>query len=120
MNLVLLIAAAVASNPAPAAPVQHSGVLRSPDSFGEVLPPDRYQGDGAAIVLFGHQDTIARLCGKPGPDGIGPLACTGTLKDGTPIVVVPNPCIAARAELYAAILCHELGHVNGWPGTHGD
>jgi hypothetical protein len=33
-------------------------------------------------------------------------------------MTLPNPCIAgAHGDPYAAVLCHELGHVNGWPGN---
>jgi hypothetical protein len=132
MLIALLAIAAIAASeqqrpletgPAPleaqTAPVQHSGVLRSPDSFREVIPPERYQGDASAVVIFGHANVIASLCGAPNAAGIGPLACAGE-KDKTPIIVAPNPCLFADNDLYAAILCHELGHISGWPKDHGD
>jgi antirestriction protein ArdC len=35
-------------------------------------------------------------------------------------LVLPNPCAFGSNDRYAALLCHELGHANGWPPTHGD
>lgn len=96
-----------------AAPPRHSGVVRSADSFGEILPPDRFEGDNSALIVFGHADVIASLCGAQN------LACTW-FQQGVPIMAAPNPCLLANRDLYAAILCHELGHANGWPKTHGD
>ena len=34
-------------------------------------------------------------------------------------VIAPNPCSYPETDLYARILCHEIGHANGWPATHG-
>lgn len=45
-------------------------------------------------------------------------ACTMS-KGGNYLVMMPNPCLPAyRSESYAKLLCHEQGHVNGWPGDH--
>jgi antirestriction protein ArdC len=33
---------------------------------------------------------------------------------------MPNPCAFPDSDAYAHLLCHELGHANGWPPTHGD
>jgi hypothetical protein len=35
-------------------------------------------------------------------------------------ITMPNPCDYPAGDEYAALLCHELGHLNGWPATHGD
>lgn len=126
--LKMLLAAALVAVPVPASPEQaiapqHSGVLLSPASYREIIPPVRYQRDNAAVVIFTNADGIAALCGPRNAQGTGPIACAGS-KNGTPVIAMPNPCLFADSELYAAITCHELGHVNGWgagvPGGHGD
>lgn len=33
------------------------------------------------------------------------------------VIILPNPCDWPRGD-YADMACHELGHWNGWPGTH--
>jgi hypothetical protein len=116
--LVSGLQAAPHATPAP----RHSGVLRDSSSFSEIIPPERFQGDGGAVVIFGGMATVRKLCaGVKLDDGAtAPLACSGVNDKGTPIIVAPNPCLAAQSDLYAAILCHELGHLNGWPSTHGD
>lgn len=44
------------------------------------------------------------------------FACAGVDKDW---IVMPDPC-AHKDESYARLLCHELGHTKGWPGSHPD
>jgi len=34
-------------------------------------------------------------------------------------IIAPNPCSFPDTDAYARILCHEIGHANGWPSTHG-
>jgi hypothetical protein len=110
-----------ASDLAAAPAIRHSGALREITAAGlaEIAPPARFQGDASAVIVFGHEDVIASLCGARNANGVGPIACAGA-KDGTPVIAAPNPCLAAAFDVYAAILCHELGHVNGWPKGHGD
>lgn len=118
-RLALLCALALAW-PAPAVPqtppVQHSGVLggSTPADLAQVVPPDRYQADRAAIVAFSHE-AVKKLC-----QADAAIACVKTYADGSVLLVMPNPCPLAGKELYATILCHELGHLNRWPATHGD
>lgn len=74
-------------------------------------PPVAYQGDTFGIVFF--VDDAASLCGVP-PPGYRILGCH---KDGT--IVMPNPCKEEYVgEAYAKLMCHEMGHRNGWPGDH--
>ena len=80
------------------------------------LPPPKYMGENAAVVIFAND--VTEHCG-PAPEGMVKLGCSGKLKDGTPVIVVPNPNAQAfDGEFYARIVAHELGHRNGWPGTH--
>lgn len=120
-RLTILCALAFATAPAtaqapPAQQPRHAGVLRTdtPDGLREVIPPQRYQGDVAVVTVFSRQ-AIIEQCGA---EAI--VACAKTYTNGTVILFVPNPCVLAGKELYATILCHEIGHVSGWPATHGD
>jgi hypothetical protein len=72
------------------------------------LPPEQYQGPTAAIVFFVEQPAIDSICG--GKDQI--IACA---EIGGGRMILPNPCQARfRGEAYAAIACHEGGHIRGW------
>jgi len=80
-------------------------------------PPMRYQHDAtaAAVRFSSDQDYIDRVCGKS-PKGFVTLACT--LQDKRQ-EVLPNPCAEEFAgQSFARTACHELGHLNGWPGNH--
>lgn len=124
MLLRSLLAAALALAPTQAvpqtaptsAPVRNSGLYRG--DIKEIAPPQRFQGDKVAVVVFGGRPVIEYLCGKPNADGVGPIACTGEKKHTT-VMALPNPCAFADFDFYAAIVCHELGHANGWPASHG-
>jgi hypothetical protein len=87
--------------------------------YSDGIPPARFQKDGVAVVLFVSPDGIDGLCGKAGPGRVM-LACTNWTAKGVAIVTLPNPCPRADKEYFARIACHELGHVGGWPATHGD
>lgn len=77
-------------------------------------PPDRFQGDNATVVVF--VSDVSKFC-QNAPDGYRIIACMKVTKEGTPVMVLPNPC-QFRGELYGHIACHELGHRNSWSGNH--
>lgn len=111
-----LLALALASVAAPASPpdaVRYSGVYdpTAPDGLQRILPPSRFQADVAVVTVF-SADAVARYCGPA-------LACVIIMKDGSKAVLMPNPCLVGTDDAFAGILCHEIGHVNGWPPTHG-
>lgn len=83
--------------------------------FEVPLPPEKLRGSAvAAAALFADQQTIDVLCG--GRDLY--VACA-EIGGGT--VVLPNPCQPRFAgEAFAAVACHEKGHLLGWPAYHGD
>lgn len=82
-------------------------------------PPVRFQGDGAAVVAFVHPSRINETCGTdPMPKPYIRIACAGS-KNGTPAIVLPNPCLFTN-EAFALVACHELGHINRWPASHGN
>lgn len=80
-------------------------------------PPAAYRGNTTAQIVTLDEPALearcAHLMGPPSP-GMFYRACT---RRGRPVVYVPNPCTYG-GDKYASVLCHELGHVNGWPGTH--
>ncbi len=85
--------------------------------FSDGRPPGRFTGEATTLVQVTDQAGVNRAChplfGAP-PAGMKTDACfTGER------MVLPNPCDFPE-ERYARMLCHELGHVNGWPSTHGD
>lgn len=80
-------------------------------------PPARYQHDGtASLTMFVGQKTVNTVCGEA-PRGWRTMACA--FPDTDRKMVLPNPCSAEFAgESFARLACHELGHLNGWPGNH--
>lgn len=105
----IAVAAAAAINAASAS---------APSLYSDRTPPVRFQGDATVSLELSDQQGIDRRChprfGAP-PAGMKTDACE---MDGR--VVAPNPCTYPDSDAYAHLLCHELGHVNGWPRTHGD
>lgn len=77
-------------------------------------PPSRYMGDTKAVTHF--SSNIARDCGAIGievPTGYKIEGCA--YRVGTEHhIIVPNPCLTDPKS----IICHEIGHVNGWGYNH--
>lgn len=91
---------------------------RDPRTISDGSAPARFQGDNAAVVYFINTKDLQTMCGGDAPEGYYYAGCSGT-RDGVPVIALPNPCQFDN-EPYAHIACHELGHRNGWPATHGD
>lgn len=69
-------------------------------------PPPEFHGDRDAMVTFtADPDAACRPLSRPTDRRILACAYHGAL-------IVPNPCTQTGA--YADLLCHELGHANGW------
>ena len=87
-----------------------------PARFSDARPPARFQGPATVTLQVTDQAGIDRVChplfGKP-PAGMKTDACQ--FEDR---VVLPDPCTFPESDRYAAILCHELGHANGWSSLH--
>jgi hypothetical protein len=85
-------------------------------SIGEtVLPPVSRRSDVRVVVEFLAPDAIASACaGAEVAEGTWgeALGCT-VMWPGRPTIVLPNPCSFPWDD-YAALVCHEVGHVNGW------
>lgn len=82
------------------------------------LSPLKYRGDPEREVNITFKDPTAvhLLCGGELYKGYQIYACA---KVGGNWVIMPNPCPHTQ-ESYARLLCHELGHTNGWPANHPD
>lgn len=91
---------------APARPLPHFTEYELPTVGETRRPPMRMQGDARAVLEAIEPEAIESVCG---PDT---LACMRDVSH-SPTVVMPNPC-AFPWDPYAVLLCHELGHVNGW------
>jgi hypothetical protein len=118
--LAILIAQPVASVPKtlPAqcsVPVAVPQTASAPGStyYNDGEPPKRFARvpKGAVSVRFG-QASIDAVCGVP-PCGYVFEGCT----DGK-VMALPDPFKVSDAQ-FARIARHELGHISGWPATHG-
>lgn len=77
-------------------------------------PPLGMTGSVRAVVEYVPPSLVAGACSGAtvSPGAVGePLACTRVGE--VPVVRLPNPC-SFPWDPYAALACHELGHVNGW------
>lgn len=92
-----------------------TATLTAPGLLNDNWPPARFMGDrnGVTIELLSPQ-AIYVLCGKP-PE---PMDRHGCSNKGEGWIAIRNPCLAPRWDDYARDLCHELGHMNGWPLDH--
>lgn len=86
-------------------------------TMNDGMPPVRFQGDAAAVVVFTDRAGIDAACGiAPPPYRI--IACHRTADNGVSVVFMPNACPTGNTEFYAKIMCHEMGHAQGWSGDH--
>lgn len=81
-------------------------------------PPVAYQGDTlGANVTFVTGDKLDLFCGLTPIKGLVLEGCQ--LDAPTKHVVMPNPCgDEYLGQSFARIMCHELGHLHGWPANH--
>jgi hypothetical protein len=74
-------------------------------------PPVRYQADTTASVEFMAAERIMPRCLERGAAVLANACADRSL------ITITNPC-AYQGESYAKRLCHEMGHINGWPADH--
>lgn len=100
-----------------APPAPAPGVPANPTYQSSTTPPTRYRGDRSFQVQFVAPDQIERACGLTMPVcGYKMMACRRGDK-----LILPNPCAGnSIVEPYGKLVCHELGHADGWPAYHGD
>lgn len=78
------------------------------------MPPERFKGEVIIPVGFLYLDSLGEVCGKAAL----PLVRLGCATDKA--IAIIHPCAPAfKGEFFARLMCHEAGHVNGWPATHG-
>ena len=95
-----------------------AAALSAPSYYTDQTPPERFRRDTTVRLQITGQDGINQACHKafgPPPPGMKTDACE---IDGR--VIAPNPCAFPASDAYARLLCHEIGHANGWPASHGD
>lgn len=104
MKRIALIAAAAMV--AAAAPNQTNHEGRAPHA---------YRADATVTVVFTRN--VQRECEAIGLRGDHNMtkACSYTV-GGKTTIIMPNPC-PERGD-YAKLMCHEIGHANGWPADH--
>ena len=87
----------------------------APTLYSNGRPPERFQQNATVTLEVQDQAGIDRIChplfGRP-PAGRKTDACQTGRR-----VIAPNPCNFPK-EAYARLLCHELGHANGWSRRH--
>ena len=76
-------------------------------------PPARFQNDTTASVEFIAAERIIPRCIERGAAVLA-NACADTR-----LITITNPC-EYEHESYAKRLCHEMGHVAGWPADHSN
>ena len=82
------------------------------------LPPAEFQFDKTLVIEFMHPDRVVARCAERGATVfVEPGIAGGACADGERISA-PNPCYFSGMDFYARLLCHELGHANGWPPHH--
>lgn len=88
------------------------------DTVYDGYPPYRFQGDVNVHVRF--VSNVEAECNRAGLEKIPDTEVRGcTVTQGaSSYIIVRNPCLGSYSN-YTKNLCHEIGHVNGWPGTHG-
>lgn len=75
-------------------------------------PPGRFRQSRPALVEFVGPEIVSQRCGQLGAQVLA-NACSDFQR-----IVIGNPCEYPGA--YAAMMCHELGHLNGWAANHQD
>ena len=87
-----------------------------PSPFSDALPPDVFRRNASFSLELRDQAGIESTCNAffgPAPEGFEIGGCQTGRR-----IIAPNPCLYAQTESYARLLCHELGHLNGWSAMH--
>jgi hypothetical protein len=86
--------------------------------WSDATPPVRFQGPITAILMTVPPEAMNAACGSTPPPGTIVLACTRWLEGGSPVIIMPAPCLYDATDEYAHVLCHEGAHTRGWSGNH--
>lgn len=72
----------------------------------------------AIRVEFVDAGDIGLRCAERGAVAFGRPTLNALSCSSHVMMSLPNPCSLTDAGWYANLLCHEMGHVNGWPASH--
>lgn len=92
-------------------------------SMNNDLPPVQYQGNAKPLVVITVTDPNTKEACGVAQKGYVILGCQRATKEGISLLWMPNPCIFPEAQWqgsYAHLMCHEMGHAQGWGGDHPD
>ena len=92
----------------------------APDgAAGEGLRPQGAFRAGTAIrVEFTDPARVGLRCAHRGALDAGRPTLSSVACSNASGITVVNPCSVVDGGWYADLLCHEMGHVNGWPANH--
>ena len=88
-------------------------------------PPEQYRGAVTLTLHVVSPEQVAIECARRGAQAVAmacaqqvppPLSTAGHDGVSRGWVVIGDPC--EYGGWYAALLCHEFGHVHGWPADH--
>lgn len=80
-------------------------------NYDKIVPPAEFRDNNGAQVEFVSDSELASIC------GLHAAACTKRV-GADEVIYILNPCRVIDHDEYSTILCHELGHVNGWEADH--
>lgn len=69
------------------------------------------------IEFIDPSDIPDRCVYRGGVEGMSDVETVKACRNSA-LVSIGNPCTIDRPDWYSNLLCHELGHVNGWPANH--
>lgn len=112
----------------PSADAAQAKPVLTPDSpyVDSGLPPERFRADRAPTIItvaFVPGSTVDAVCQAYSPTtpppGYAIAACVIRRPNGARVMIVANPC-ETQASHQERLQCHEIGHANGWPASHGE
>jgi len=82
----------------------------------DINPPTEFQGNATVTVRFVTAERLQEICTALLGDPNGRWAgCV----DNFGAIIIENPCaLEYWRSPYRQAICHELGHINGWPADH--
>lgn len=83
-----------------------------------IRPPETYRNNTIVPVEFVHPALVGVRCAERGAKFLMIPAVNANACADRDLITMPNPCQVVTGGWYAATLCHELAHANGWPVDH--
>jgi hypothetical protein len=95
-----------------------TGVGSVPSAERGFRPDAERRADTAIRVEFVDRTLVSSRCAQRGATYFGQPALDALSCSNAAMITAPNPCSVIDGGWYARLLCHELGHANGWPQSH--